>query len=76
MQPGLVSSVLGSHTRDQFVDSFVVADEWVLAQHRALCLIVELKMYPVDSEVSTPLLCMPNELPAQARSSCLWCGVN
>src|SRR4051794_3539930 len=55
----------GSHGGDQPVHPLVVGPERVLAQHRALGLVVELEVYPVDGEVTTALLRVPDELAAQ-----------
>ena len=46
----------GSHARDQPLDPLVDRPERVLAQHRALRLVVQLEVHPVDGEVAPPLL--------------------
>ena len=48
---------ISSERGDQLLDPFVVGLERVLAQHRALRLVVELQVHPVDREVATALLC-------------------
>src|SRR5215468_922559 len=59
----LASSAL--HAGDQLFDPFVHRAERVLAQDRALSLVVELEVDPVDGEVPPPLLCPANELSPQ-----------
>src|SRR5689334_16680099 len=54
-----------SHAVDQPLDPLVVGPERVLAQHGPLGLVVELQMYPVDGEVTTPLLGLADELAAE-----------
>src|SRR6478735_2602425 len=57
-----------SHAVDEALHPLVVGLERVLAQHRALRLVVELEVHPVDGEVTTPLLRAPDELATQARA--------
>src|SRR3954453_2786599 len=63
------TSAPSSHPVDQPLHSLVVGPEGVLAEHRALRLIVELEVYPVDGEVTPPLLGLADELAPQARAS-------
>ena len=53
-----------SHACDELVDPVVDGLERVFAQHRALRLVVELEMHPVDCEVAAFLLRAPDEFTA------------
>src|SRR6187402_3373194 len=55
----------GLHAGDESLDAFVDGPERVLAQHRALSLIVELEVHPVDGEVTARSLCGTDELTAK-----------
>src|SRR5271166_5502632 len=55
----------GLHARDQPLDPLVNRPEWVLAEHGALRLLIELEMYPVDSKVTPRRLGRADELTAQ-----------
>src|SRR5690349_14940367 len=66
-RPGTV----GSHAVDEALHPLVVRLERVLAQHRALGLVVELEVHPVDGEVAAALLGAPDELAPQARTRVL-----
>ena len=57
---------------DQALDTLVDAGEGVLAQHRALGLVVELEVDPVDGEVPMALLGAAHEVAAQLRPGRLW----
>src|SRR4051794_4732311 len=59
----------GLHAFDQLVHPLVVGAERVLAQHRALRLVVELEVHPVDGEVPAALLGPLDELATQPRPS-------
>src|SRR5438105_4563093 len=56
---------IGLKGRDQLLDAFVAGLEGVLAQNRALRLIVQLQVHPVDRVVALALLGAPDELAAQ-----------
>src|ERR1700758_2460127 len=60
------------HARDQPLDPLVDRPERIFAQHRALSLIVELEVHPVDGEVATGGLGGADELTAQPRPGGLW----
>src|ERR1700744_41202 len=53
------------HAGDELFDSFVDRSERVLAQHRALRLVVELQVHPVHGEITPPLLGPADELAPQ-----------
>src|SRR6266536_1189648 len=53
------------HRGDQLVDAVVVGAERVLAQDRALRLVVQLQVHPVDRVVAPPLLGLADELAPQ-----------
>src|SRR3989304_7261394 len=55
-----------SERSDEFVHPVVDRAEGVLAQHRALCLVVELEVHPVDREVAVALLGRLDEFTAEA----------
>src|SRR5207244_2233748 len=55
-----------SETRDQLLHPLVPRLERVLAQHRALGLVVELQVDPIDGEVALALLGPADELAPQA----------
>src|SRR5690242_17488596 len=57
-----------SHAFDEAFHPLVVGTERVLAQHRALGLVVELEVDPVDGEVPTALLGALDEVAAQPRA--------
>src|SRR5260370_3865864 len=54
-----------SHPGDELLDPLVHRTERVLAQHRALGLVVQLEVHPVDGEVAPFLLRPADELAAQ-----------
>src|SRR5262245_21185944 len=54
----------GLHAGDEFLDPVVDGAERVLAQDRALGLVVELEVHPVDGEVAAALLRAADELAA------------
>src|ERR1700712_4603457 len=58
-------AVRRSHARDESLDPFVDRAERVLAEHRALGLVVELEVYPVDGEVAARGLRRADELAAK-----------
>src|SRR5919107_5478797 len=65
-----------SHPVDELVDALVVRPEGVLAEHRALCLVVELEVDPVDGEVAPPLLRPLDELSSKPGPGGLrWAGL-
>src|SRR6202012_555314 len=53
------------HPGDELFDALVNRPERVLAQHRALGLVVELQVHPVHGEVTPPFLRPANELAPQ-----------
>src|SRR5581483_11032329 len=55
----------GLHAGDQPLDPLVDRAEWVLAQHGALGLVVELEMHPVHGKVAPGRLRGADELTAQ-----------
>src|SRR6266540_6875970 len=55
-----------SHPRDEFLNPLVLGAERVLAQDRALCLVIQLQVNPVHGEVPALLLRPPDELTPQA----------
>src|SRR4051794_12784425 len=57
-----------SHAGDQPLHPLVDAGERVLAEHRALSLVVQLQVHPVDGEVAPLLLRPPHEVAAQLRA--------
>src|SRR3954452_20448627 len=64
---GLVAEWSGASQRgDQLLDTLVAALEGVLAQHRALGLIVELEVHPIDRVVAFALFGPLDELAAKA----------
>src|SRR5581483_10853862 len=62
-----VTSRSGSQGRDELLDSLVARFERVLAEPRALRLVVQLQMHPVDRVVALALLGAADELAAQPR---------
>src|SRR5699024_5826467 len=54
-----------SHTGDELFHPFVDRFERVLAQHGALCLIIELQVHPVDGEITALFLGTADELSTQ-----------
>src|SRR6478609_2574861 len=61
---------------DELLDALVVGPEGVLAEHRALGLIVELQVHPVDRVVALALLGLADELAPQAGPCGLRRGVD
>ena len=55
-----------SHAVNEALHPFIVRAERVLAQHRALRLVVEFQVYPVDGEVAPTLLGLADEVSTQA----------
>src|SRR5436190_7314120 len=66
-----IASEPRSHAGDEFFHPFVDGAERVLAENRALRLVVELQVHPVHGEVAATLLRPLDELPAQPRPRCL-----
>src|ERR1700730_17396834 len=64
--------VVGLHAGDQPLDPLVDRPERILAQHGALCLIVEFEVHPVDGEVAACSLGGADELAAQPGPGGLW----
>src|SRR5688572_18327570 len=62
-----VRSCTSSEGGDEALDPLVLGLERVLAEHRALCLVVELEMHPVDRVVALALLGPLDERPPQPR---------
>ena len=67
---------LAAHRGDQALDPVVCGDERVLAEHRALRLVIQLQVYPVDGVVVAPLLRSTDEVaaelgPRRLRRHCL-----
>src|SRR4029077_8923473 len=58
----------GLHAGDQSLDSLVDRSERVLAQHRALGLIVEFEVHPIHGEIPTGGLGGADEFTAQPRA--------
>lgn len=59
----------GLHAGDEAFHPLVDRPEWVLAQHRALRLVIELEVYPVDREVAAGLLSGGDEVTTQLGAS-------
>src|SRR6266487_6548283 len=57
--------VTNSHPGDELLHPLVGAPERVLAEHRALGLVVQFQVHPVHGEVTAPLLGAADELAAQ-----------
>src|SRR5437588_458761 len=56
-----------SQRSDQLLNALVTSLEGVLAEHRALGLVVQLQVHPVDRVVALALLGLADELTAQTR---------
>ncbi len=66
------SRQIGSHRLDKAFDAFVTGSERILEKHRALRLIVQLEMYPIDCEIAAALFRPADELPTESGTGRLW----
>src|ERR1041384_4274364 len=61
-----------SERRDEPFDALVARLERVLAEHRSLCLVVQLQVHPVDRVVALALLRALDERTSKPRPRGLW----